>query len=108
LQYCLSDHDRLAIHHSGLSTLGAARMNPALYCSLYSAIVILTLNSAILSKMASLFFDCVAQHHLSGYVLETENIAIAFWPRTSIMEEQYGHRASAALTFSNSTALSSS
>lgn len=65
------------------------------------------MNSAIINTMQSLFFDCVAQHNLSGYILETENIVIAFWPRTSIMEEQYGHRASSVLTITNSAALSS-
>ena len=46
---------------------------------------------------------CVRDNGLPGWAMDTKNIVVAFWPRTSVMNEKYGIRMASAQADSNSS-----
>ena len=46
----------------------------------------------LLRSLERLFTVCVQGRGLPGWVMDTQNIVVAIWPRTSVMNELYGIR----------------
>lgn len=46
----------------------------------------------ILRSLETLLSVCVHDSELPGWSMDTQNIVVAFWPRSSVMNEKYGIR----------------
>ena len=46
----------------------------------------------LIRSLEALFSACVQGRGLPGWAMDTQNIVVAFWPRTSVMNEKYGIR----------------
>jgi len=59
----------------------------------------------LISKVEAVGYDCEREQGFPGWVLRNKNIVVAFFARTSVMNHQYGIRATPLLAGSNYSTL---